>query len=62
LVERAKSNPEKMAMAARLRRETTLTIPLIAKRLNMGSWKSFNAKLHQWNKTHETSEYTDNCV
>jgi len=55
LVERAKSDPEKMAMAARLRRETTLTIPLIAKRLNMGSWKSFSAKLHQWNKTHKTA-------
>jgi hypothetical protein len=56
LVERAKSDPEKLAMAARLRRETTLTIPLIAKRLNMGSWKSFSAKLHRWNITHKTSE------
>ena len=53
LVDRAKSDPEKLAMAARLRRETTLTIPLIAKRPIMGRWKSFSAKLHHWNKTSE---------
>jgi len=43
---RAKSDPAKLALAARLRRETTLTIRQIAQRLAMGSWKSLNHKLH----------------
>ena len=54
LEQRAKSAPEKLALAARLRRETTLTLPWIAARLHMGTWKSFNAKLHRWRKAHET--------
>jgi len=45
LKERPKGAPEKLALAARLRRETTLTIRQIAKRLRMGSWKSLNNKL-----------------
>ena len=45
-----------LALAARLRRETTLTLPEIAARLQMGSWKSFRAKLHRWRKAHETLE------
>jgi hypothetical protein len=32
-------------LAARLRRETMLTIGQIAERLPMGSWKSLNNKL-----------------
>ena len=40
LVEKAKTDPQKLAIAARLRRETTLTLPCIADRLHMGSWKS----------------------
>lgn len=51
---RIKSDPEKLALAARLRRETTLTLPVIAARLQMGSWKSFRAKLHRWRKAQET--------
>jgi len=47
---RIKSDPEKLALAARLRQETTLTLPVIAARLHMGSWKSFRAKLHRWRK------------
>jgi REP element-mobilizing transposase RayT len=53
LEERAKSDPEKLALAARLRRETTLTIPAIAARLHLGSWKSCAAKLHRWKKAHD---------
>ena len=41
-----KSHPIKLAMAARLRRETTLTIREMAERLRMGSWKSLNNKLY----------------
>ena len=53
LGDRAKCDPGKLAMAARLRRETTLTIQQIADRLRMGSRKSVAPKLHDWIKTHE---------
>ena len=46
LRERAKGDPAKLALAARLREETTLTIRQIAQRLHMGSWKSLNNKLY----------------
>jgi hypothetical protein len=46
LREQPKGELEKLAIAARLRRETTLTIRQIAKRLHMGSWKSLNNKLY----------------
>jgi hypothetical protein len=36
----------KLAIAQRLRKETTLTIREIAARLRMGSWKSLNNKLY----------------
>ncbi len=42
----AKNHPVKLAMAMRLRRETTLTIREIAQRLHLGSWKSLNNKLY----------------
>ena len=51
LKEQAKSHPLKLALAARLRRETTLTIRQIARRLQMGSWKSLNNKLYLRKKT-----------
>ena len=50
LKERAKSDPEKLALVARLRRETKLTLPYLAARLHMGSWKSLNVKLHRWRR------------
>jgi hypothetical protein len=46
----------KLVLGARLRRETTLTLTEIAARLQMGSWKSFRAKLDRWKKAHETLE------
>jgi hypothetical protein len=49
----AKSASEKLALAARLRRETTLTRPWVSARLPMGTWKSLNAKLHRWRKSSE---------
>jgi hypothetical protein len=45
---RRKNDPEKLAMAPRLRKETTLTLKQIASRVGLGSSKSANAKLHQW--------------
>jgi len=53
LSRRAKSDPVKLALAARLRRETTLTIQEIADRLRMGSRKSMAPKLHAWSKANE---------
>ena len=53
LSKRAKSDPGKLALAARLRRETTMTIQEIADRLKMGSRKSVAPKLHAWRKANE---------
>ena len=47
---RRKSDPAKLAMAARLRRETTLTLPRVAERLSLGSWKSATVKLRRWQR------------
>jgi hypothetical protein len=45
---RPKSDPAKLALAARLRRETTVTLKAIAARMHLGTSKSANARLHQW--------------
>ena len=45
---RRKSDPGKLALAARLRRETTLSLRAIAARVRLGTSKSANARLHQW--------------
>ena len=45
---RRKSDPGKQAIEARLRKETTLSIKMIAARLQLGTSKSANARLHQW--------------
>jgi hypothetical protein len=42
-----KGDPSKLALAARRRKETTLTIRPIANRLHAGGWKHLNAKLHR---------------
>jgi putative transposase len=56
LRQKAKSDPAKLALAARLRRETTLTIKSIAARLHLGTSKSANARLHHWMADHPTAE------
>ena len=48
LAVRRKSDPEKLRIAARLRRETILSLKSIATRVGLGSSKSANAKLHTW--------------
>jgi hypothetical protein len=47
LKSRRKNDPDKLEIAARLRRETTLTIKAIAARVSLGSSKAANAKLHR---------------
>ena len=43
-----KSAPGKMAIAGRLRRETTMPLKWIAARIHLGTSKSANARVHQW--------------
>ena len=52
LSRRAKGDPAKLALAALLRRETTLTVRDFLDRLRMGSRKSVAPKLHAWRKAH----------
>ena len=42
------SDPGKLPLAARLRQETTLSIKRIAARVQLGTSKSANARLHEW--------------
>jgi REP element-mobilizing transposase RayT len=46
-----KNAPEKLALAARLRKETTLTIKQIAARVHLGTSKGANANLHRFMQT-----------
>jgi len=48
LVARRKNAPEKLAIAARLRKETTLTVKEIAARVVLGPSKSADGKLHRF--------------
>ena len=45
---RGKSDPEKLRMGARLRKETTLTIKEICLRLHLGTAQSASTNLHNW--------------
>jgi REP element-mobilizing transposase RayT len=51
LRQRRKSDPVKLALAARLRRETILTVGWIAKRLEMGTRQSVATRLQEQRKT-----------
>jgi hypothetical protein len=54
-VMRAKSHPAKLALAARLRQETTHSVKEIAGRLNLGKVKGARTSLHKFLKhTHTT--------
>jgi REP element-mobilizing transposase RayT len=56
LARRRKSDPEKLAIAGRLRRETTLTIRRIAVRLHLGTSRSANVRLQQWMRANPLAE------
>jgi putative transposase len=47
LVRRPKNDPDKLAIAVRLRRETTLTIKAITARVHLGTYNTANARLHR---------------
>ena len=53
LEKRNRSAPEKLELAGRLRRETTLTIREIAQGLHLGSWKSAITRLHRLKQKRE---------
>ena len=48
LLARRKNDPVKLEMAARLRRETTLSTKAIAWRMHLGSPKAANRSLHRY--------------
>ena len=50
---RHKSDPGKLALAARLRRETTLPMKWMTARLRLGTWKSAGTRLQTWKKAQE---------
>jgi REP element-mobilizing transposase RayT len=47
LLKRQRGDPEKLEIAARLRRETTLSIKAIARRVGLGTSKAANVRLHK---------------
>ena len=48
LARRRKNDPDKLAIATRLRTETTLTLKQIAQRVSLGTSKGAHATLHRW--------------
>ena len=56
LKERSKNDPAKLAMAARVRRETTMPIKWIADRLQLGTTKGASATLHVWMQQNQTTQ------
>ena len=55
---RRKNDPAKLAIAARLRKETTLPIKVIAARMHLGTSKSANSTLHKWMGTPASTDPT----
>jgi len=47
-----------VALAARIRRETTVPIRWLATRLHMGTRQTLNAALYLWRKEHEQANST----
>ncbi len=59
LAARRKSDPDKLAISARLRRETTLPIKSIATPVHLGTSKSANARLHAWMRSQAAAVSAD---
>ena len=60
LTRRSKGDPGKLELAARLRRETTLSLKNIAALVHLGTSKSANTRLHRWMKEHPTRTASKN--
>jgi hypothetical protein len=50
LASRRRSDPGKLRLAARLRKETVLSVQRIAARVHLGSYHTAKANLHAWMK------------
>ena len=59
LERRAKGDGDKLEMAARVRRETTLPMKWIAARLWLGTWKSTAPRLRGWQQNQRSKEDGD---
>ncbi len=62
LISRLKNDSGKLAMAARVRKETTLPIKWIAARLQMGTSKSLKHILLHWRHAHENANASAQCA
>jgi hypothetical protein len=62
LTARLKNDPGKLAVAARVRKETTLSIKWIAARLQLGTSKRARAMLHHWMQNHEKPPKPTTCA
>jgi REP element-mobilizing transposase RayT len=62
LAARLKNDPGRLAIAARVRRETTLSIKWIAARLQLGTTKSANSMLHDYMQAHEETRKPTTCT
>ena len=62
LARQRKNAPEKLAIAARLRKETILSINSIAARVGLGTSKGANKNLHAWMQQAEKQERKENGV
>jgi len=56
LKRRRKCDPQKVALGARLRRETTLTVKSIAARLNLGTPRNATTRLQEWTRKHAAAQ------
>lgn len=62
LAKRPKIDRAKLAMAERLRKETTLPIKWIADRLRMGTRASVNTRLQEWKRERTSGCTKDNVM
>ena len=53
LAQRRKTDALKLRLAARLRRETPVTLKWIASRLQAGTWKNLNRRLYEYRESKE---------
>jgi hypothetical protein len=62
LAQRRKSDPAKLAIAGRLRRETTLSIIAIAAQVQLGTSKGANSNLHRWMRRTRARKSGNKCL
>jgi hypothetical protein len=62
LVGRPRNGPDKLAIALRLRRETTLSIKAITARVHLGTYNTANARLHWAMKQGLGAEITQGII